>query len=158
MLLLPTHFYNTVIREAIETYPAECCGFLLGKESNENRIVTKVMVCKNSSVSGEKEFSISADEYRSGEKQAEENGMKLLGVYHSHPDWDALPSGKDAQCAFPYFSYLIISVFKNKVSSARSWRLDDNFLLKEEQLICNQNSILKSNTTYGNRNNSYTFA
>ena len=158
MLLLPTQSYNTLIKEAIESYPVECCGFLLGKENNENRIVTKVIVCKNISMSGGKEFSISAAEYKKAEREADENELKLLGVYHSHPNWDAVPSGKDAQNAFPYFSYLIISVFKNKISSARSWRLDDTFALKEEPIICNQNSIQKSNTNYGNRNNTYTFA
>lgn len=158
MLLLPTHSYNDLIREAIESYPAECCGFLLGKENGDNRIVTKVMVCKNVSAVGAKEFLISAHDYRKAEKEADEKGLKLLGIYHSHPNWDAVPSDKDAQNAFPYFSYLIISVYKNKISSARSWRLDDTFALKEEPIICNQNSIQKSNINYGNRNNTYTFA
>lgn len=158
MLLLPTQSYNSLIREAIEGYPVECCGFLLGKENGDNRIVTKVMVCKNVSTSYEKEFLILPEEYKKAEKEADEKALKLLGVYHSHPNWDAVPSGKDVQNAFPYFSYLIISVFKNKISSARSWRLDDTFALKEEPIICNQNSIQKSNTNYGNDNNTYTFA
>lgn len=158
MLLLPTQSYNTLIKEAIESYPTECCGFLLGKENDDNRAITKVMVCRNISAIGTKEFLISSHDYNKAEKEAETKGLKLLGVYHSHPNWDAVPSEKDAQNALPYFSYLIISVYKNKISTARSWRLDDNFVLKEEPIICNQNSIQKSNTNYGNHNNTYTFA
>ncbi len=69
MLLLPTQSYNALIREAIESYPVECCGFLLGKENNENRIVTKVIVCKNVSKSGEKEFLISVENIKKLKKK-----------------------------------------------------------------------------------------
>ncbi len=150
MLILPTHCFNTIIRDAIEKYPAECCGLLLGKETGEQRIINNVVVCVNNAFDKEKEFLISSHEYLAAEKRAENKKWSLLGVYHSHPNRDAVPSDTDAGNAFPNLSYLIVSVFKNKISTARSWQLNEQLLLEEEKILNNQNSIVKNNTAYGN--------
>lgn len=156
MLLLPTSCYNRLIMEAIEKYPAECCGFLLGKEgNNEQRTISQVIVCKNESGT-DKEYKISPKEYKKVEKEAGKKKLSLLGVYHSHPDWDAVPSETDVENAMPNLSYVIISVYKNKVSASRSWRLNDDRFFIEEPIINDHNSISKSNTAHGNHYNSHT--
>ncbi len=156
MLLLLTSSYNTLIIEAIEKYPAECCGFLLGKESdNEQRVISHVITCKNESGTN-KEYKISPKEYKKAEKEAGRKKLSLLGIYHSHPDWDAVPSKTDLENALPDLSYVIISVYKHKVSSSRSWRLNDNRFFEEESIITDQNSTSKSNTIHGNHYYSHT--
>ena len=150
MLILNTGCYNKIIREAIEKYPRECCGFLIGRENGEQRIISGVVACTNSAGNKEKEFMILSDEYRKAEKEAEDKKCSLLGVYHSHPDWDAVPSATDAENDLPNFSYLIVSVFKSKVSKARSWQLNNQLLFEEETILNNQNTISKNNSAHGN--------
>jgi proteasome lid subunit RPN8/RPN11 len=46
-----------------------------------------------------------------------------VGFYHSHPDHPAEPSSFDLEHAWPYYSYLIVSVRDGRVADARSWRM-----------------------------------
>ena len=78
------------------------------------------------------------------ENFAEENGLTLLGVYHSHPNSPAIPSEHDRISAQPYFSYIILSVFDGKYSHARSWQLNDDYQFEEEK-IKNQSLITQIN-------------
>lgn len=155
MLLIPTHCYNQLVQEAIEKYPAECCGFLVGKEDGEQRVIHKIIVCKNTASAIEKEYAISAADFVKTEKMAAEKGLCLLGVYHSHPNTVAMPSATDVKNALPQFSYLILSVFKHKICSARSWRLTEESVFTEEKIIINQNNLFKQNTAYGHHHYSY---
>jgi proteasome lid subunit RPN8/RPN11 len=50
-----------------------------------------------------------------------------LGFYHSHPDHPALPSGYDLDHAFPFFSYVIVSVQKGEPTEVRS------FVMREDR-------------------------
>lgn len=156
MLLINTYCYNKLIANAIEKYPAECCGFLLGEKHGEQKIVSNIIVCENKAAAIEKEFLISPKDYMTTEKKADESGLVLLGIYHSHPDSDAIPSATDTKDALPFFSYLIISVFKNKIKSSRSWLLGDMRFFNEEKLIVNYNKLSKNNPVYGNHNYSHT--
>jgi proteasome lid subunit RPN8/RPN11 len=47
----------------------------------------------------------------------------VLGFFHSHPDHPARPSAFDLEHAWPYYSYLIVSVVDGKVAGIASWRL-----------------------------------
>ena len=144
-----------MIADAIDKYPAECCGFLLGKEDNQQRIISRIITCRNNALSKEKEFFIAAEDYKNAETKAEAKGLHLLGIYHSHPNSEAVPSATDRQHALPYFSYVIISVFKHQISALKSWRMSDASRFEEEKIITNQNSISKINTAYGNHHYSH---
>jgi len=47
----------------------------------------------------------------------------VVGFFHSHPDHPASPSAFDLEHAWPYYSYLIVSVGRGRVADARAWRL-----------------------------------
>ena len=47
----------------------------------------------------------------------------MLGIFHSHPDHPALPSAFDLEHAWPYYSYVIVSVLQREVEETRAWRL-----------------------------------
>lgn len=79
---------------AEQCYPREACGFItqLG-----------VMLCDNVHPAPARNFEISGSDHR----QAERHG--ILGMYHSHCDAPATPSGADVDRA-QYFPYLIVEV------------------------------------------------
>ena len=60
------------------------------------------------------------------EKRATELKVDLLGFYHSHPDHPARPSQYDLDHAWPFFSYIIVSVRSGKPEAMTSWRLRED--------------------------------
>lgn len=129
---------NLMVKQSLQAYPNECCGFLLGNESNGVRTILSAVSCRNVSEAPKRAFLISAKEYMQAEQTALEKGMQLLGIYHSHPDCEASPSSTDAKFALPFFSYLICAAGNNEVWDIRSWKLSDSMIFEEEQVIIQQ--------------------
>lgn len=144
MLVIEQKPLEEMYEDALQSFPDECCGFFLGKESEDERIVTDVLVVNNSKEGDKRRrFEIAPKDYLNAERFADENELQLLGVYHSHPNHPAIPSEHDRVAAQPYFSYIIISVKEKEVADIRSWQLNEDFQFEEEtienQLITNQN-------------------
>jgi proteasome lid subunit RPN8/RPN11 len=73
-------------------------------------------------------FAVTADDVRDAEKAASQHGMEVIGWYHSHPDHPARPSDFDREHAWPWYSYVIVSVMAGKPADMTSWRLNDDRL------------------------------
>jgi proteasome lid subunit RPN8/RPN11 len=119
-----------------ETYPHECCGGLLGLDVEAGREVRALFPLVNRrDDSPRNRFSITPDDFRSAERAAREAGLDLIGWYHSHPDHPALPSEYDREHAWPWYSYIIVSVAKGEAQAMASWRLADNRVRFEPEKI-----------------------
>jgi proteasome lid subunit RPN8/RPN11 len=111
----------------VEAYPHECCGALLGRDRDADREVVDLLPLPNRREdSPRNRFSISPEDFRSAEKAGQERGLELVGWYHSHPDHPALPSEFDRQHAWPWYSYVIVSVERSEAKQMASWRLADD--------------------------------
>lgn len=115
-----------------ETYPHECCGALIGRDG----VVTQAFGLANTTEEGpRRRFLVRPDDYRLAEQRASELGLDLLGFYHSHPDHPSRPSQYDLDHAWPFFSYVIISVRNGEPGDLQSWRLrDDRSAFDEEDV------------------------
>jgi proteasome lid subunit RPN8/RPN11 len=71
-------------------------------------------------------FSVTADDVRDAEKAARGQGLDVVGWYHSHPDHPAKPSQYDRDHAWPWYSYIIVSVASGQPQDMTSWRLSDD--------------------------------
>lgn len=110
-----------------ETYPHECCGALLGRDADTAREVLDLLPLANRRQdSPRNRFAITADDVRAAEQAAREKGLALVGWYHSHPDHPARPSDFDRQHAWPWYSYVIVSVERGEPKQMTSWRLADD--------------------------------
>lgn len=139
MIHIEPKIINQLSDHALRKFPDECCGFLLGFETAKNRFVTEIIVLHNAKEGDKRRrFKIAPTDYLKAERYADENGLTLLGVYHSHPKHPSLPSEHDRRAAQPYFSYLILSVVKNEVKSIQSWVLNDEQQFEEEQVFENK--------------------
>ncbi len=133
-----------------ETYPHECCGALIGKTSPlqerdvahrndevEDREVFELMPLANRrDDSPRNRFEVTADDVRLAEKTAREKNLELIGWYHSHPDHPAQPSEFDREHAWPWYSYIIVSVQKGEPKEMTSWRLrDDRTRFEPEEIL-----------------------
>ena len=105
------------------SYPNEGCGVMLGRDGT----VTEVISADNQrSDSARNRYLIDPLVYLKIEREADNRGLQVVGIYHSHPDVAARPSQFDLDHAWPDFSYLIVSVVKGKAVESNSWRLRDD--------------------------------
>jgi proteasome lid subunit RPN8/RPN11 len=121
-------------RHGAETYPHECCGALLGRDSDaapnpehaQRQILGLLPLANRRADSPRNRFSVTAEDVREAEKAAREHGMEVVGWYHSHPDHPARPSEYDREHAWPWYSYVIVSVNGGAAGDMTSWRLNDD--------------------------------
>ena len=99
-------------------------------------IVTATFALPNTTEEGpRRRFLVRPQDYREAERRAGELGVDLLGFYHSHPDHPARPSQYDLDHAWPFFSYIIVSVAGGRPEEMTSWRLlDDRSAFASEDL------------------------
>jgi proteasome lid subunit RPN8/RPN11 len=109
-----------------QTYPHECCGALLGRDSEPREIVALFPLINRRNDSPRNRFAVSSQDVVDAEKSARAQGLDVVGWYHSHPDHPARPSQYDRDHAWPWYSYIIVSVAQGQAQEMTSWRLDDN--------------------------------
>jgi len=124
-------------------YPAECCGILLGRVDGDSKELAEVAPVPNLRLdparaqqvialedpgreSERNRFLIDPKEQLRVEKDARVRGLAVLGYYHSHPDHPARPSNYDREHAWPWYSYIIVSVEAGKARDTQSWVLSDD--------------------------------
>ena len=108
-------------------YPNECCGVLLGKEVGGRKSVVEARELENAQgESLRNRYLITADVVLENERYARRKGFDILGFYHSHPDHPPVPSEYDLENAWPWFSYLIVTVNQGHPGEATSWELAED--------------------------------
>lgn len=134
-------------------YPSECCGVLLGKADGDAKLVTEVVPLKNirhdpsraqellpvddtGRETEKNRFLIDPLDQLRVEKNARVRGLEVLGYYHSHPDHPARPSNYDREHAWPWYSYIIVSVVGGMAKDLTCWVLDeDRGMFHPEELV-----------------------
>lgn len=110
-----------------QSYPNECCGALLGRDSGRlagERDITEILPLKNQHKdSPRNRFILTPEDVREAEAYSKRNEVELLGWYHSHPDAPARPSEFDREHAWPWYSYVILGVKAGRAEEMNSWRL-----------------------------------
>jgi proteasome lid subunit RPN8/RPN11 len=128
-LLIPHAAVDLLKREAVEAYPEECCGVLVGRlpaPPSPTTEVYEVLVTQNSATDRREErFVIDPRHLLGAQKEARRRGLDVVGYYHSHPDSAATPGYFDRDAAWPEISYLILAVSERRVTEVRCWRVNE---------------------------------
>jgi len=126
-LLFTSSQIEEINRAGMAAYPNECCGAILGRDEGEKRLVDHLRPLANSFETEERyhRFRLDPLELVRVEKEAGEQGLLVLGFYHSHPDAPARPSEYDRQHAWPFYSYVIVAIEKGAAKAMTSWLLDE---------------------------------
>jgi proteasome lid subunit RPN8/RPN11 len=137
-LWISGHLAEKIRAHGAETYPHECCGALLGRDSSAvlqndrgpgvapREILQLFPLVNRRDDSPRNRFSVTAEDVLAAEKAARVQGLEVVGWYHSHPDHPARPSQYDQEHAWPWYSYVIVSVAGGKPAEMTSWRLSDD--------------------------------
>lgn len=142
-LQLKKEQFESICSHGVREYPNECCGMLLGRADGAIKEVSEVVPLQNlrhDSVraqellplvdpgreSEKNRFLIDPSEQLRVEKEARGRGLDVLGYYHSHPDHPARPSNYDRDHAWPWYSYIIVSVERGEAAEMTSWVLSED--------------------------------
>jgi proteasome lid subunit RPN8/RPN11 len=144
--------FESIRAHGARDYPSECCGVLLGHADGESKEVSEVVPLRNlrhdptraqeilpvqdaSRESEKNRFLIDPEDQLRVEKDSRQRGLDVLGYYHSHPDHPAQPSNYDREHAWPWYSYVILSVERGEPRDVTSWVLSkDRLRFEREEL------------------------
>jgi len=74
--------------------PNESCAILFGREDKEQYNVERIFLTKNIAQSPVN-FTISAEQRLEADKIERDSQLKIIAIFHSHPDSKAYPSNTD---------------------------------------------------------------
>ncbi|MEE9187253.1 MAG: M67 family metallopeptidase, partial [Bacteroidota bacterium] len=90
---MPRSLLTEIYGHSQRAYPEECCGFLLGRSSDGQRLVIQTQPTSNARIDErQRRFLINPDEYLRTEAESKAKDLEIIGFYHSHPDHEARPS------------------------------------------------------------------
>ncbi len=139
-------------QHGVRDYPNECCGVILGNANGSDKVVREVVPLRNlrqdphraqqllplaepGRESERNRFLIDPKDQLMVEKDARARGLEVLGYYHSHPDHPARPSNYDREHAWPWYSYVILSVARGEAKDLTCWVLaEDRSVFNHEQI------------------------
>ena len=142
MLVVPSRLLEQMNAHVEKAYPEEGAGFLIGEESE----VREILALSNSREDGARHnrFLFTPEDYLQAEMKADELGLSLIGVFHSHPNSPNIPSEYDREWAQPFFSYIITRVDQGKAVNSRSWKLvEDRSRYEEEEIKITDTSVVE---------------
>jgi len=135
-LRLPVRESERIRLHLIRAYPDEGCGVLLGRDADGAREVAGIMPFENKREdSRHNRYLIAPEQFLVAERAARAAGLDVIGFFHSHPDHPARPSAFDLEHAWPYYSYVIVSVERGEAGPERCFRLADDRSRFEEEPV-----------------------
>ena len=114
---------------AISCYPEEACGLLVGTSATNT--VLEFHQCTNTARSA-RVYTLDPLRHLRIERDAEDRGLEVIGVMHSHTHTEAYPSATDvAQAPDPAWHYMIVTL-KRGVPEPRSFQIVNEQVSEEE--------------------------
>jgi len=128
MLRLTRSAYVQMIGHAYDCLPEEACGLMAGDYGGHR--APRFYPCRNAEASS-RIYTVDTKDHLRAERDAEDHGMDIVGVMHSHTHTDAYPSPTDvAQAVDPNWHYVIVSL-EDEAPVLRSYRIVDGEIREE---------------------------
>ncbi|MBC7813672.1 MAG: M67 family metallopeptidase [Burkholderiales bacterium] len=110
---------QAITRHARDEAPREACGLIAGVGSQARRIFPIPNVAERPNEA----YRMDGPAFVRAFYEFEAAGLSLIGIYHSHPSSDPIPSPVDiAQAAYPDVPYLIVGLKHNEPRLA-TWQI-----------------------------------
>ena len=129
--------WQTMVSHAERTYPDECCGAMLGHAGGERKTVLEAVALENvwQGPRGDR-YEIKPEDLLKVEGYGRNQGMDLIGIFHSHPDSAAYFSDTDLKNSCPWYSFVVLSVRAGQFDHALSFLPDaDQTRAEDEEMI-----------------------
>jgi len=106
-------------------YPEEACGLLVGRRAPDGgwRVGTVEPSANVAEPPRTRRFEVDPRLRLRLERTLRGRPDSIVGLYHSHPDGAAVPSGRDRAMVFePALLWLITAVGQSRATATRAWR------------------------------------
>ena len=125
-VLIASDQIEAIKTHATSTYPEECCGFLLGVDSALRTIHRTLSASNANAESRRNRYNIDPMDFIRADEEARKSNLNLVGIYHSHPDAPARPSQFDLEHAWPWYTYIVLSVQNGVPKDVSAWVLSED--------------------------------
>ena len=127
MLTLSTAQYQAMVAHVIRELSLEGCGLIVGTpEGKVERVIPSPNVAQSARI-----YEIDPKVMLRAYREAENDGLEVIGCFHSHTHSDAYPSPTDiVQAPDPSWHYVLISLRLNP-PVMRSYRIVDGEVSEE---------------------------
>ncbi|HLA25397.1 MAG TPA: pyridoxal-phosphate dependent enzyme [bacterium] len=111
----------SVLAQAREEAPLECCGLLLGGGRRVERVFRGTNIDRSPVT-----YNMDPQELFQAHREMEALGLDLVAIYHSHPRTRAFPSSTDVvKATYPDAVYVIVSLQDGSTPDVRAFRIRD---------------------------------
>ncbi len=132
MLTLSHEVHLAMVAHAVAGLPLEACGLFAGDPATG--AVEVFYPCGNDAASS-KLYTVNPKDHLRADRDAEDRGLELIGVMHSHTHTEAWPSPTDVrQAVDPAWHYVIVSL-KRPEPVLRSYRILDGAIHEERVAV-----------------------
>lgn len=174
MLVIRKQDLQQIFAQALDGYPLEVCGLLVGAEAAAAPVAAlegsgddagscqtvdggsppsagpggpdvgrpdaaahvEMVVATENVAESSRVYEIAPKALLQVDRLAEEMGLQIVGVYHSHTHTEAKPSPTDiAQAPDPYWHYVLVSL-RDVHPALRSWKIEGG-KIEEEKVVVN---------------------
>jgi len=101
--------------------PNEACAIVFGTKTDENFKVEKIFLTENTEKSPVN-FTISAEQILEANKIEQDSPLKIIGIFHSHPNSQAYPSNTDKK--FMDLNPVIWIIYSGVSKEFKAFRLE----------------------------------
>jgi len=110
---------------ANEQNPYEACAILLGNKDEKIWEATEIFLTENIEKS-EINFTVSNEQLLEGYKMAEEKGLDVVGIFHSHPK--SLPSPSNTDMKFMKGNPIPWIIYSGLTKEMKAYLLDSEII------------------------------
>ena len=122
MIQIQPEAWQLMVSHAQATYPNECCGAMLGTVDGDVKTVKVGVAIENAFTGVQHErYELRPEDLLKADREARTRGMDLIGIFHSHPDCDAYFSETDLKNSCPWYSFVVLSIYKGQFHHANSF-------------------------------------
>lgn len=120
-----------MIASCLDAWPLEACGLIAGPPPTGGDAMVEAHYSAANASRSSRVYSIAPRDLLRADREAEDAGMALLGVWHSHTHTDAWPSPTDVdQAPDPAWHYVLVSL-RDTHPVVRSYRIQDGRIEEE---------------------------
>ncbi|WP_424766752.1 M67 family metallopeptidase [Paenibacillus sp. sgz302251] len=137
--------YDRLLQICLEAKPIEACGILASNQSpsaatagsSQAPVIDTIIPITNTHINPTYAFSFDPAEWTAVYYEMQKNRQTLVGLFHSHPRTDAVPSTDDTEGFLPAsgLSYWIISLKNSESPDVRPYRLVSGSFIPIELVI-----------------------
>lgn len=136
MLRIHANAYAEMIGHCYDGLPLEACGLLAGpRPSNPDDADAHIVYLTRNAATSSRVYTVDPRDHLRADRDAEERGFEILGVFHSHTHTDPYPSPTDvAQAPDPGWHYVLVSL-RDDAPMTRSYRIVDGKIIEEPVVV-----------------------